>query len=468
VLFSDYQFIFFFLPLCLLGYYAFLNFEKIRAAKIWVIFCSLAFYSLWNILDLPILLSSILFNFFLAQRLHTSRSKKGLLLTFGVVANLLMLGYYKYSAFFWAMITGTPFTVGKSHLPLGISFFTFHQIAYLFVAYRSELNNRSKTDYFFFISFFPQLIAGPIVLYKQMIPLLMDKERFKWNPNNFSLGILAFSIGIFKKAVIADALAPIANIAFSESSTDMIRAWLSVLGYTFQLYFDFSGYMDMALGMALMFNLTLPLNFNSPFRSLNIADFWRRWHMTLTNFLTNYIFNPISVHTTRLAVKNKFSKQGFFWFTIALPTLITFILAGLWHGAGKTFIIFGLAHGVAIVVYRFWQTFKKPLPKPIAWLLTFAFVAAAFTIFRAETMEQAKHILKTMFDLHTWGIRERESLPNLVLVLCALVIALLPSRTEVLLTKFKPNFKWLAYSVLLFCSALMLTNKQVEFLYWQF
>jgi D-alanyl-lipoteichoic acid acyltransferase DltB (MBOAT superfamily) len=271
-------------------------------------------------------------------------------------------------------------------LPLAISFFTFQQIAYLIDAYREEKSPYPFLDYTLFVTFFPQLIAGPIVHHKEMMPQFL-------NPNNdvkkyelIAKGFFIFSIGLFKKVVIADAFSKWATIGFdTEITLNLLSAWAVSLSYTFQLYFDFSGYTDMAIGLALLFNIKLPINFNSPYKALTIQDFWRRWHITLSRFLKNYIYIPLG--------GNKKTELKTYTYL-----LITFLLGGLWHGAGWTFVFWGFLHGIALIIHRIWHRFGFSLWKWLAWFITFNFVNIAWIFFRAKEWEDAIRVLGAMFS----------------------------------------------------------------------
>ena len=300
MLFNSFEYIFAFLPLIFLLYFA-LSKVRINTAKITLILASLFFYAWWKLEYLPILLGSILFNFTLSNLIWDNKLKsflpKKFVLIFGIAANLALLGYYKYADFF---IENVNDALGKSYdslnllLPLAISFFTFQQITYLVDSYKGDIKKHSFLSYTLFVTFFPQLIAGPIVHHKEMIPQFESKLNWVKNYKNIVMGLFIFSIGLFKKVMIADQFAVWATAGFDGStSLSLLEAWATSLSYTFQLYFDFSGYTDMAIGAALLFNIKLPFNFNSPYKALNIQDFWRRWHMTLTRFLTEYIYIPL-------------------------------------------------------------------------------------------------------------------------------------------------------------------------------
>jgi D-alanyl-lipoteichoic acid acyltransferase DltB (MBOAT superfamily) len=274
-------------------------------------------------------------------------------------------------------------------LPLAISFFTFQQITYLVDSYYSKIDEHSLLNYANFVLFFPQLIAGPIVHHKEMMPQFSSIKNKLINYKNIFLGIFIFSIGLFKKVVIADTFSIWATNGFDiEESLTFIEAWVTSLSYTFQLYFDFSGYADMAIGAALLFNIRLPLNFNSPYKSLNIQEFWRRWHMTLSRLLKDYVYIPLG--------GNRCSN-----FRIYINLIITFIIGGIWHGAGWTFIVWGTLHGVAIVLNRIWQKLNINIGKIAAWFITFNFINITWIFFRAKEWNDAIKVLFGMFSVST-------------------------------------------------------------------
>ena len=387
MLFTSFEFIFLFLPFVFIGYFI-LTKVHFSLAKLFLVLSSFFFYSWWNIAYLPLLLGSIIFNYFYGKLLSSKQSKA--LLTVGIIVNVLVLGYFKYMDFF---ITNVNFLFSTNYgllhllLPLGISFFTFQQIAYLVDSYRKESKDYSILDYSLFISFFPQLIAGPIVYHKEMLPQFVNNENRRINLQNMATGLFIFILGLFKKVGIADTFAKWANLGFDHSANlTFLEGWITSLSYTMQLYFDFSGYSDMAIGLGLMFNIRLPLNFNSPYKSLSIQEFWRRWHMTLNQFLTKYLYFPLGgsrIGTTRTYIN----------------ILIIFAVSGIWHGAGWTFVIWGMLHGIASCINRLWSKFGYRLPKYLAWFLTFNFVNIAWVFFRATSVKQAMEVLNSMFNV---------------------------------------------------------------------
>ncbi|PPK60182.1 D-alanyl-lipoteichoic acid acyltransferase DltB (MBOAT superfamily) [Malaciobacter marinus] len=402
MLFNSYGFIFAFLPLVFFIYFYLNSKRLIVGAKGFLVFASLFFYSWWNVVYLPIILSSMLFNYIIGNSLSKKEYKnsfnKKSILIFGIVVNLSLLGYFKYADFFIEninLIYGTNIEPLNLLLPLAISFFTFQQIAYLVDSYRKETKEYDFLNYALFVTFFPQLIAGPIVHHKEMMPQFASKWNLVKRYKNIALGLFIFAMGLFKKVVIADTFALWANNGFDKAETlNLLEAWATSLSYTFQLYFDFSGYTDMAIGIALLFNIKLPINFNSPYKALDIQDFWRRWHITLSRFLRDYVYIPLGGN-----------RLGDFRTYINL--LATFIIGGLWHGAGWTFIFWGFLHGMALVINRVWQSLGFRFPKVIAWFITFNFVNIAWIFFRAKEWDDAIKVFEGMLGMNKIVISDK-------------------------------------------------------------
>ncbi|WGV27398.1 MBOAT family O-acyltransferase [Halotia branconii] len=366
---------------------------------------SLFFYAWWNPKYLLLLLVSISFNFFIGHTLNQnlrSPARKKALLILGVTINLVLIGYFKYANFFVANVTdilGINFNLQNIILPLGISFFTFQQIAYLVDSYRNETQNYNFVDYCLFISFFPQLIAGPIIHHSEVMPQFNDKTVYRFNSENLAVGITIFTLGLFKKVVLADNIAiyasPVFNAAAQGVLPTFLESWVGALAYTLQLYFDFSGYSDMAIGIARMFGIKLPINFFSPYKASSITDFWRRWHITLSNFLRDYIYIPLGGNRQGEMRRN-------------LNLMITMLLGGLWHGAGWQFIFWGGLHGFYLVINHQWNALQKSynykvdnwLSLKVSWFITFIAIVFAWVFFRSENMSTALIIIKSMVGLN--------------------------------------------------------------------
>jgi len=461
MLFNSVEFIFFFLPITFFIYFYLLNKRFTTGAKGFLVFSSLFFYSWWNILYLPIILSSILFNYIIGNSLNSNFKKvkihnKGLL-TFGILANISLLAYFKYADFFitnFNTVTGSDINLLKLALPLAISFFTFQQISYLIDSYRKETGEYDFLNYTLFVTFFPQLIAGPIVHHKEMMPQFANKWNLVKNYKNIATGIFVFSIGLFKKIVIADYFATFATNGFDKTETlMMIDGWATSLAYTFQLYFDFSGYTDMAIGAALLFNIKLPTNFNSPYKALSIQDFWRRWHITLSNFLKDYIYIPLGGN-----------RAGNFRTYTNL--VITFLLGGLWHGAGWTFVFWGFLHGIALVINHIWKKFDITMPKILAWFITFNFINISWVFFRAKEWDDAIKVLNAMF-FGSFSVKDFHSDIYWQLIVMILFVVFMKNSTE-MMKNFKPNIYYLIFTIIIFVYASSMISKVSEFLYFNF
>lgn len=391
MLFNSLPFIFLFLPITLVGYFWLCAHRMGIGARVWLVIASLFFYSAWNVSYLPLILVSMVFNFLVGTGLNRIDNKyKKLLLTFGVVVNVLLLGYFKYIDFIienMNAVTGLAINAKNIALPLAISFFTFQQIAYLVDSYRGLTRGYNFLNYSLFVTFFPQLIAGPIVAHYEMMPQFASLRNWVKNYRHIFIGVFLFLIGLFKKVVIADYFAGFANIGFDTmAELTTLQAWFVSLSYTIQIYFDFSGYCDMAMGLARMFNINLPINFNSPYKALNIQDFWRRWHITLSRFLRDYIYIPLGGN-----------RRGY---SRALANVfMVFLIGGLWHGAAWTFVVWGVLHGLANIVWRIWHKMNLHMNKWLAWFITFNFVNIAWVFFRATSFHDAWKVLRAMFDL---------------------------------------------------------------------
>ena len=455
-----------FLPLTFAVYF-FLNGRRLTiAAKAWLALCSLFFYAYWNVNYLPLILVSILFNYALGSALtKTLRPKAGerarkAALIFGVAANLSLLGYYKYANFFIANLN----TLSRAHvsfikiiLPLGISFFTFTQIAYLVDSYKSRVRERDFLNYLLFVSYFPHLIAGPIVHHAELMPQFDEAANKVIRYRNVALGLFVFFIGLFKKAMIADFFAVWANEGFDTAAKlDFLKAWTTSLSYTFQLYFDFSGYIDMAIGASMLFNVRLPRNFNSPYRATDIQDFWKRWHMTLSRFLRDYVYIPLG------------GNRAGEWETCR-NLLVVFLLGGLWHGASWTFIFWGLLHGMAMVIHRLWARFGRALPAALGWFLTFNFVNATWVFFRAKTWGDSIKVLKGMAGISGVPISDFFDLKKQLVFIAMMALVLwLARNSDEMAARFRPTTGRVLFTITLAFVSLLGITKVSEFIYFNF
>ncbi len=405
MLFNSYPFIFLFLPITFIGFFVIAR-SNYHLAALWLALVSLFFYGVWNPQFVLLLLLSVGFNYGMGYAIGHARSnaqaaKNSIrLLVTSVVCNLALLGYFKYANFFIStanQIVGEYWGLMDIVLPLGISFFTFTQIAFLVDVYRGIAREYNFIHYLLFVTYFPHLIAGPVLHHKQMMPQLGNQATYRLNTDNINTGIMIFTIGLFKKVVLADQFSLYANPVFSSLSNgrvpNFMEAWVAALAYTLQLYFDFSGYSDMAVGISRMFNVNLPINFDSPYKSKNIIEFWRRWHITLSTFLRDYLYIPFGGNrygTTRRYVN----------------LMATMLLGGLWHGANWTFVFWGGLHGIYLVINHGWHALHRRLNFPsvggaglLAGGVTFLAVVVAWVFFRASSLDAALCMLKGMIGL---------------------------------------------------------------------
>ena len=401
MLFNSAEFIFGFLPVTVLVFFCLARWSHAAAAG-WLAFASLFFYGWWNWAYVPLLVASAAFNYVcgvqLARLVRENLTRAaGTLFALSITANLLLLGYYKYANFFvgsWGSFTGNPSDIGPIILPLGISFFTFTQIAFLADVHRGYAREYNPIHYGLFVTYFPHLIAGPILHHKEMMPQFQEARTYRLNVEDVAIGLTIFFVGLFKKTVIADGVAPYASPLFLHPGTpDLLSAWGGALAYTFQLYFDFSGYSDMAIGLSRVLGVKLPLNFDSPYKAVNIVDFWRRWHMTLSRFLRDYLYVPLGGN--RKGPTRRY-----------LNLFVTMLLGGLWHGAGWTFVVWGALHGLYLIVNHGWRALRgrlghdlnrtTPHGRALARLITFVTVVAGWVFFRAASLGDALAILRGM------------------------------------------------------------------------
>ena len=428
MLFNSYEFIFVFLPATLAGFFAIGVVSRTWALR-WIIFVSLLFYALWRPLNVALIAPSILINFGLAralQRLGEDEKQSRyarFVLIMGLAFNIAFLGYFKYIDFGRTAINdifGANLVLTHVILPLGISFITFQKIAFLIDLHAKRVKSFTFQDYCIFVLFYPQLIAGPIVHYREMMPQFHSLSC-RFNKENVAVGLTLFFFGLFKKAVFADNIAslitPIYEQAVAGNHISLLLAWAAAIGFTLQIYFDFSGYTDMALGLAQFFGIRLPQNFNSPLQASSIIEFWLRWHMTLTRFLTAYIYNPLTLWLTRRRLargrsllSGRNTTIGAFIYLLMFPLLLTMLVSGLWHGAGYGFVIWGLLHGFYLTVNHAWRIVGPPLwpnrlsydrfMKPGGFVLTFVSVCAAMVFFRSPTMASATDLIRGMIGLN--------------------------------------------------------------------
>jgi alginate O-acetyltransferase complex protein AlgI len=428
MLFNSYPFLFGFLPVVLVGFYV-LGAQRREWALAWLTAASLFFYAWWRPINVLLIAPSILINYGLARALERTRetqpAQARAILIVGIVFNLCFLGYFKYLNFFESSLNdafGAGFVLTQLILPLGISFITFQKIAFLVDVQGGRVDKFSLADYGLFVLFFPQLIAGPIVHYREMMPQFRAAPC-RYDPENVAVGLTLFFFGLAKKLLLADPLstlvAPLYKQAAAGTPQSATEAWIAALGFTLQIYFDFSGYTDMALGLARFFGIKLPLNFNSPLKATNIVDFWLRWHVSLTRFLTAYIYNPLTLTLTRRRMAQgkpifggRNTSIGAFLTLLAMPTVLTMFVSGMWHGAGYTYLLWGLLHGIYLCINHAWRLVRPRIwsntrvynrhAAPFGFVLTFISVVAAMVLFRAPTASAALLLWKGMIG--TYGI----------------------------------------------------------------
>lgn len=494
MLYNSYAFLVGFLPAVLLVYFALAARVGPKASLGWLTLASLGFYAWWNPPYVLLIVLSILANFGLGHLLYRLGQKDRVagrfwLTTAGIAANLSLLGYYKYAHFFveaFDNLTGAHAMFGQVILPLGISFFTFEQIGYIVDAYKQKAKAYTFTQYTFFVTFFPHLIAGPIIVHHELIEQLDDDKRFLFNPHNFATGTTLFVLGLAKKVLIADSFADHSAHGFMEAAAGhtphAYAAWLGIMAYALQLYFDFSGYSDMGLGLARMLNFKLPLNFDSPYKSVNIIEFWRRWHMTLSRFLRDMLYIPLGGNRHGTARKH-------------LNLFITMLLGGLWHGAGWTFLVWGALHGGYLVVNHTWRSMgskamhdrldANPIAQQLSTLVTFAVVLVGWVFFRASGFAPAVAMLEGLVGVGPEAPAAAAHSMRLPLVACALgyvAVRTLPNSQE-LLRRFDPALGaidtssrlhwgfgggWAVVTAALAWASVLNITKVSEFLYFQF
>ena len=470
MLFNSFEFIFVFLPIALLAYFGLNRLNLHQWAKGVLVLASLYFYAFFNTSYLPIIISSILVNYGVAvgMRKWNGVTKK-VLFGIGLLFNLGMLGYFKYTDFMIENVNAlfnTNYTLKNILLPLGISFFTFQQLAFVVDTYKNKGTLPKFLDYCNFVTFFPQLIAGPIVLPEEMLPQFEDKANRNPRAKNLFDGIFIFSVGLAKKVIIADSIAVFANAGYNLDLPHytMAEAWLISLSYTFQLYFDFSGYCDMAIGIGKMFNINLPLNFNAPYRATNFQDFWRRWHITLNRFLTQYVYIPLG---------GSRRKEVRVYFNIG----IVFLISGIWHGAGWTFVVWGICHGIGVMIHRIWKKKGYSMPSWLGMFITFFFINILWVLFRADNMHEAWVIISSMFDNHQFYLSQAYTshlpsiLPNSVNMMI-LFFAMLAGVIGPTAYQLCNDYGWYrakqAVTVICFVGGVLFISRVVTFLYFNF
>ncbi|MDJ0613386.1 MAG: MBOAT family O-acyltransferase [Rhizobiaceae bacterium] len=505
MVFNSYEFILVFLPLAFLAFAMAYRIGGWNAAYTILGLVSLVFYAQLGIDLLGILVISIVANFVVGNLIirtrETAATSKSLL-AFGIVGNLIALGHFKYTNFLFDIsnqFVGTDFSHASIILPIGISFYTFIQIGYLVDCYGGTVKSHSFFRYLTFASLFPCVTAGPLVLQKEIFGQMESQRAPLFDLSRISMGLTMFSIGLFKKVVLADSIAAYSNTVFNGvaggQGLDAVTAWAGAMAYTFQLYFDFSGYSDMALGLGAIFGLMLPLNFNSPLKATSISDFWQRWHMTMTRFFTNYVFTPMSVSAMRNSIVSGHGPVRKFIGSGGWPIVLTMLVAGIWHGSGWVFVLFGLLHGFAIAINNAWRQFNMPqISKPMGWILTMLVVVSGLVIFRSPDVGTAGTILATMFggNLLGYGLAEQTVQISLIevaplLLLFWAIVLLTPNSQEITSAQWysttekptslsdwvkrfswRPQPGWGAIVACVFVVSFVMIGTNSTFLYYQF
>lgn len=474
MLFQSPIFLFAFLPIALSTYFVA---RRLGVEKAHLIIASLIFYGYWDLRLMPLLLSSILLNWIISNLALASERRRGFFVALGVAANLILLGIFKYADFFTGIFSDlgliSPYR-WNIVLPLAISFFTFHEISFLLDIHRGNGKRYSLSDFMLYIVFFPHLISGPIVRHNEFIFQIEEVRTHLLLPEMIGRGATMFILGLAKKIWLADPLSRIVDPFFTNPGSTALGffdAWTALLAFTLQIYFDFSGYTDMAIGLSLMFGFVLPQNFNAPYKASSIVELWRRWHMTLTRFLTDYLYSPISLYLARKAQVMRAGTWNAFIMTIAIPVVLTFLVSGFWHGAGWNFIMFGLVTGVAMTIDSAWRHAKMPhLPVFVAWPLTIVVFIVSLVFFRASNLGQAWDILSTLFMPESWNWRP--SMKDYVLIAAGFAFATVGPTNQQLTFERAKGQLWfsIVLGVLLALTLveILSSNSYAPFIYFQF
>ena len=450
MVFNSFEFILLFLPLTYLGFLGAHRLAGWTGAFRFLVAASLVFYAQWSVAFALVLFGSVVANYWAGNLIMSLAHRPQLAwraLLACIALNVAALAYFKYSNFL-IDIANTLSNAGVAHvqliLPVGISFYTFVQIGYLVQAYNGQVDRPGFDRYALFAAFFPCVTAGPLVLQREMLDQMRNRQDDAFDAQRLAVGLTMFGIGLFKKVFLADSIGPFANEVFDgavagQGLTSAI-AWVGAIAYALQLYFDFSGYSDMALGLGLIFGLKLPLNFDSPFKATSISDFWRRWHMTMTRFFTTFIFTPLAMRGMRSAGGRGAGRLERFLLTGGVPAVVTFVVAGVWHGAGWSFLVYGLLHGLAIAINLGWREARLPMPPAaVGWILTMCVVVSGLVIFRAPSLGVAMTLLTEMWSLGLAPAPVGQTLIDIdmrtafaTIVLLGAIVLLMPNSQQIL------------------------------------
>ena len=475
MIFSTFKFIAFFLPVTFFVYYALNRLKYHSIAKIWLVVCSLYFYSQGSPAFFPFFVCSITGNYIVGLKLISMEgnqsSQKKWLLAIGLLGNVALLGYYKYTDFFienYNALTGAAVPLKHIVLPIGISFFTFQLIAFLVDCYRAEMKQYDFVNYLLFITFFPQLIVGPIIHHSEVVPQFENRENLKLNPDHIALGLFMFSIGCAKKILLADPMTTDAQRFFDAlpANAPLLQSWFCSMEYTVSYYFDLSGYADMAIGLGWLFNIAIPHNFDSPYKARNFQDYWRRWHMTLSRFLNAYIFRSVY-------------RKDIPWRSYYVATMVTFFVSGFWHGAGWTFVAWGIANGILVCIASCMRKKGYSFPFWIAFPLTVIGVVLCRVLFVANSFAEVGIVFKGMVNFASLGASPSAWLSSIIAFIreqrgagvrfafAVFVCWFLPN-SKSMGEKFKPSWKTMLFAAVLMTLCTFEMNKVVQFLYFQF
>ena len=500
--FNSYLFLFAFLPVVIAGFYLLTRVTNKQApALIWLIAASLFFYAVQGPGYLVILVASVLGNFailWLLLRQDPNSAGRKWTLALGIVANLVLLGTYKYTGFLAENINalfGTQLKALPLIYPIGLSFYTFIQIGYLIDAHAGQARRPTFLKYLLFGTFFPYITAGPLVRSAEVVDPMDTPARERTGGHQLALGATMFAMGLFKKAVLADSVAPYVTSLFqfagAHDNIGVANAWVGMLAYTLQLYFDFSGYTDMALGIGLMLGFKLPVNFDTPLRATSIIDFWRRWHITMTRWFTDYLYTPVAANLMRRSMRKSWNTALRVLAVLCLPAIVTFLLVGLWHGSGWGFVIWGGIQGAAMAVNLIWREMKLRMPGVLGWLLMMLVFVSSLTFFRAPNVDTALTVLRSMWFLGPAGAPPNEFfgtakifdtitvVPALLWVTGLLVLAVFFRNTQQMLgnglggitekvATWQPSMRWAVGTALVAATALVFAGGASPFLYYRF
>ena len=475
MIFSTYKFIFFFLPVTFFGYFLLNSFRFHSSAKIWLVLASLYFYAQGSPAFFPFFLASITGNYLVGMTLihleGNAKAQKKFIFAVGLAGNIALLGYYKYTDFFienYNLLTGSSRALKHIVLPIGISFFTFQLIAFLVDCYRGETKQYDFINYLLFITFFPQLIVGPIIHHAEVVPQFENSENLRINFDHIALGLFLFSIGCAKKILLADPMTTQAQKFFNNipANPQMLETWFASIQYTVSYYFDLSGYADMAIGLGWMFNICIPQNFDSPYKARNFQDYWRRWHITLSRFLSAYIFKSVYRRDSRF--RNYY-----------IATMVTFLVSGFWHGAGWTFVVWGLVNGFFVCCASWMKRKGLHFPFWIAFALTAVGVVMARVLFVSGSFQDTWTVYRGMLNFSSLGDGMRAALSSVwnfvkwhkstgLRLTAGLFICWFLPNSKTLAERFRPTVLRVLYAAALLLACVIQMNKVVQFLYFQF